>query len=170
MLFSLPDNFFDDLIISTHTKLNVEPVFDHPTQTFISSPISVADVHKSLTKLECKKWARPDKSPKTWDHTDLNNYHLIHILSLLTTHLPFFYDQLKHFLSDNSNPKFQWGYKSANSNVTAAMLITNDVVNSFDVKQRISIFITICLYFLSFLFHCFVIPSLSLRLPVIFFH
>lgn len=75
---------------------------------------------------------------KSGDPSVVNNYRPISKLSILVKVFESFVNiQLKQFLLENNIlSEIQAGFRSGHSTITAAMLVTNDIINTLDKKQH----------------------------------
>ena len=121
-----PDNL-DPYLLKVAADIIAEPV----THIFNLSLLS-----NSIPKIWKAAYVLP--LLKGGDPAELNNYRPISKLSVLAKiHESFINLQLKQFLAaENILNDFQSGFRTGHSTITAATIVTNDIINALDKKQH----------------------------------
>lgn len=119
---------------------NLDPFLLKVAADIIAEPIAHIFNLSLLSNSIPKSWKAAYVLPlhKGGDPSELNNYRPISKLSALSKILESLVNvQLKQFLADkNILNNFQSGFRSGHSTITAATLVTNDIIGALDKKQH----------------------------------
>lgn len=119
---------------------NLDPFLLKVAADIIAEPIAHIFNLSLLSNSIPKSWKAAYVLPlhKGGDPSELNNYRPISKLSVLSKILESFVNvQLKQYLTDkNILNNFQSGFRSGHSTITAATLVTNDIIGALDKKQH----------------------------------
>lgn len=117
----------------------IEPYFLKIAAGILAEPIASIFNLSLISNIIPRAWKSATVIPlfKSGDPSDPNNYRPISRLPVLAKLFEsLLNDQLKQFLTDNNVLNdYQSGFRAGHSTLTAALLVTNDLINSLDCKK-----------------------------------